>query len=342
MSDVILVTGGAGYVGSHCCKFFAAAGYTPVVYDNFSSGHPDFVKWGPLVEGDIRGFDSLSRAMSYYRPDTVMHFAALSLVGQSVVAPGDYWDVNVAGVHALLEAMRNNACDKLVFSSTCAVYGAPDIVPISERAPVAPLSPYGMSKLSAEWMMKSYDQAYGIRSARLRYFNACGGDPGGEIGEEHDPETHLIPLVLGAVSGQRGPIAVFGRDYPTKDGTAVRDYIHVNDLAQAHLAATRYLCDGNQSVSVNLGTGVGYSVADIIAAVERVTDQNVPFVDAARRDGDAPCLVASAELAAELLGWRPIHSDLDKVIADAWRWHCSANQTDLPRHEMALELIRSD
>ncbi|MGH1484020.1 MAG: UDP-glucose 4-epimerase GalE [Geminicoccales bacterium] len=342
MSDTILVTGGAGYVGSHCCKLLAAAGYTPVVYDNFSSGHLDFVKWGPLVEGDIRNVSALSQAISFYRPIAVMHFAALSLVGQSVLEPADYWDVNVNGVRTLLEAMRNNACDKIVFSSTCAVYGDPDTLPISEETPIAPLSPYGMSKHAAEMMMQSYDRAYGIRSARLRYFNACGGDPDGEIGERHDPETHLIPLVLGAVSGQRGPVTVFGRDYPTRDGTAIRDYIHVNDLALAHLAAISYLQNGHDSLAVNLGTGMGHSVADIIAAVERVTGQSVPFHDAPRRDGDPACLVASPQLAAELLGWRPIDSDLDQVIADAWHWHCSGKQTSAPHRNLNLELVDSE
>lgn len=320
-SNTIFVIGGAGYIGSHCCKLLASAGYNPVVYDNLSSGHREAVKWGPLVEGDIRDCKTLTTAMMYYQPALVMHFAALSLVGESVSLPERYWDVNVGGMRVLLEAMRSQDCDKLVFSSTCAIYGTPDQVPISESAQVNPVSPYGATKLSAEMMAESYDQAYGLRSVRLRYFNACGADPEGEIGEDHDPETHLIPLVLDAASGRRGPVSVFGRDYPTKDGTAVRDYVHVVDLARAHLLAVSYLLDGKPSIAMNLGTGDGHSVADIISAVERVTGLKVPFIDAPRRDGDPSVLVAASGRADEVFGWKPNHSDLDKVIADAWRWH---------------------
>ncbi len=321
MPDTILVTGGAGYIGSHCCKTLASAGYHPVVYDNLSSGHRDSVKWGPLVEGDIRDGEALTTAMMNYQPDAVMHFAAASLVGESVSHPERYWDVNVAGMRVLLEAMRSRNCDKLVFSSTCAIYGTPDKVPILESAPVNPASPYGATKLSAEMMAESYDQAYGMRSVRLRYFNACGADPDGEIGEKHDPETHLIPLVLDAASGRRGPVSVFGRDYPTKDGTAIRDYVHVVDLARAHLMAVSHLLERKSSLAVNLGTGVGHSVADIISAVERVTGLKVPFLDAPRRAGDPSILVAAPDRAEEVFGWKPTHSDLDQVIEDAWRWH---------------------
>lgn len=331
MSDTVFVTGGAGYVGSHCCKLLAAAGFRPVVYDDLSSGHQASVKWGPLVVGDIRDREALSRALADFQPSVIMHFAALSLVGQSVSDPERYWDVNVGGVRTLLEAMRVQGCDKLVFSSTCAIYGAPAQVPISEDTPVNPVSPYGASKLSAELMMESYDHAYGLRSVRLRYFNASGADPDGEIGEDHDPETHLIPLILDAVSGRRGPVSVFGRDYPTEDGTAVRDYIHVVDLARAHLAAMSHLLSGQPSFAANLGTGYGHSVADVMSAIERVTGQDVPYIDAPRRAGDPPCLVAAAGRAGEVLNWVPVHSDLDQVITDAWRWHCKVGEAQKMR-----------
>ena len=326
MSDSVLVTGGAGYIGSQCCKVLAAAGYEPVVYDNLSTGHREFVKWGPFIEGDTRDLDALVNAMSEWRPVAVMHFAALALVGESVTNPERYWDVNVGGVRALLEAMRATETNNLIFSSTCAIYGEPEVVPVTEAAMKAPVSPYGASKLAAEAMIDSYDLAYGLRSARLRYFNACGADPEGDIGELHDPETHLIPLVFDAMTGRRGPVSVFGRDYPTKDGTAIRDYIHVLDLANAHLAAAQYLLNGGSSTAVNLGTGRGTSVAEVIAAVERITDLTVPYIDAPRREGDPPCLVAAPELAQRCLDWQPLHSTIDRIIGDAWKWHLSTKQ----------------
>ena len=324
MSDCILVTGGAGYIGSQCCKLIAAAGYIPVVYDNFSSGHREFVKWGPFIEGDIRDFDSLAGAMSKHRPAAIMHFAALALVGESISDPERYWDVNVGGVRALLESMRSTGCDKLIFSSTCAIYGEPAVVPIVETTAKAPVSPYGASKLAAELMIESYNTAYDLRSVRLRYFNACGADPNGDIGEAHATETHLIPLILNAVTGHCGPVSVFGRDYPTRDGTAVRDYVHVSDLARAHLAAFQYLLDSKSSTALNLGTGQGTSVAEVIAAVEQVTDLKVPFIDTARRAGDPPCLVAKPDRAQRLLDWHPTRSAIEDVIEDAWNWHLSS------------------
>lgn len=328
MSDRILVTGGAGYIGSQCCKILAAAGYEPVVYDDLSNGHRDFVKWGPLIEGDIRDSGALANAMSDWRPIAVMHFAALALVAESVTNPERYWDVNVGGVRALLEAMRSTETDKLIFSSTCAIYGEPEAVPIVEATAKAPVSPYGASKLAAEAMIESYDLAYGIRSVCLRYFNACGADPDGDIGELHDPETHLIPLILDALIGRRDPISVFGRDYPTRDGTAVRDYIHVLDLARAHLAAARYLLNGGSSTAINLGTGRGTSVAEIITAAERITGLTVPYIDAPRREGDPPCLVAAPDFAQRSLDWQPLHSTIDRVIVDAWHWHLSTQPTE--------------
>jgi UDP-arabinose 4-epimerase len=323
MTKTVLVTGGAGYIGSHCCKVLASAGYHPVVYDDLSTGHRDLVKWGPLVEGDIRDRSKLADCLATHRPALVMHFAALALVGESVTQPERYWDVNVGGVFALLETMRATGCDKLVFSSSCAVYGEPDAMPIDEQATKSPVNPYGASKLTAEWMMESFDRAHGLKSVRLRYFNACGADPDGEIGEDHSPETHLIPLVLEVAHGQRESISIFGTDYPTPDGTAVRDYIHVLDLAAAHLAAAEHLLGGGKTAAVNLGTGEGVSVADVIGTVERVTGRKVAAVSGPRRAGDPPRLVANPALAESLLGWKARRSGLETAIADAWAWHQS-------------------
>ena len=321
MTQTVLVTGGAGYIGSHCCKLLASAGYRPVVYDDLSTGHRDFVKWGPLVEGDIRDRGKLADVLAAHRPALVMHFAALALVGDSVVQPERYWDVNVGGVFALLEAMRATGCDKLVFSSSCAVYGEPEAMPIDEQTTKVPVNPYGASKLTAEWMMESFDRAHGLKSVRLRYFNACGADPEGEIGEDHSPETHLIPLILDVALGRSESISIFGTDYPTPDGTAVRDYIHVLDLAAAHLAAAEHLLAGGKTTAVNLGTGAGASVAEVIGAVERVTGCKIAKVSGPRRAGDPPRLVANPVLAESLLGWRVQRSALETAIADAWAWH---------------------
>jgi UDP-arabinose 4-epimerase len=321
MTETVLVTGGARYIGSHCCKLLAWAGYRPVVYGDLSTGHRDFVKWGPLVEGDIRDRLKLIDAIATHRLALVMHFAALALVGDSVAQPQRYWDVNVGGVFALLEAMRATDCGKLVFSSSCAVYGEPQSMPIDEKTTKAPANPYGASKLTAEWMMESFDQAHGLKSVRLRYFNACGADPDGEIGEDHSPETHLIPLVLDVALGRRESLSIFGTDYPTPDGTAVRDYIHVLDLAAAHLAATEHLIGGGKTAAVNLGTGKGASVAEVVGAVERVTGHKITTVSGPRRVGDSPRLVANPALAESLLGWKARHSALETAMADAWAWH---------------------
>jgi UDP-glucose-4-epimerase GalE len=250
-----------------------------------------------------------------------MHFAALSLVGESLTQPERYWDVNVGGVFALLEAMRATGCDKLVFSSSCAVYGEPQSMTIDEQTTKAPVNPYGASKLTAEWMMESYDRAHGLKSIRLRYFNACGADPEGEIGEDHAIETHLIPLVLDVALGRRQNISIFGTDYPTPDGTAVRDYIHVLDLAAAHLAAAEHLLGGAKTAAVNLGTGEGASVGEVIDAVERVTGRKIAAVSGPRRDGDPPRLVANPARAESLLGWKAQRPALEAAIADAWAWH---------------------
>ena len=317
----ILVTGGAGYIGSHCCAALAAAGFEPVVYDDLSTGHAEFVRWGPRVEGDIRDEPALRAAMRTHRPEAVMHFAALALVGESMTDPDRYRDVNVGGTQALLRAMRAEGLDHLVFSSTCAVYGEPDVVPISESEALDPVNPYGATKLACERMMDDFDAAHGLRSVRLRYFNAAGADPEARIGEWHDPETHLLPLVIEAALGRRAAIDIFGTDYATPDGTAVRDYVHVVDLAAAHLAALRYLLEGGATAAVNLGTGDGASVEDVVRAVEVIAGRPVARRLCPRRPGDPPRLVAAPGMARDLLGWRPERSDLATIVADALRWH---------------------
>jgi UDP-glucose-4-epimerase GalE len=318
----ILVAGGAGYIGSHCCKALAGAGFEPVVYDNLSTGHREFVKWGPLVEGDIRDGERLRAVMRDVRPAAVMHFAALALVGESMTDPRAYYDVNLAGGLRLLEAMLAEKIDRIVFSSTCAVYGVPDEVPIAEDAVERPINPYGASKLAFERMLGDFERAYGLRSARMRYFNAAGADPAGEIGEWHESETHLLPLVIEAALGRRPPLRIFGADYPTSDGTAIRDYIHVEDLAAAHLRAAEHLIGGGKSETLNLGTGKGASIYEVVAAVERVGGCRVPVECGDRRPGDPPNLVADPARAASTLGWRAT-KDLGDIVADAWRWHTS-------------------
>jgi UDP-glucose-4-epimerase GalE len=314
--DTVLVTGGAGYIGSHACKALAAAGYLPLTYDNLERGHRPAVKWGPLVEGDILDGERLCAVMAEFRPVAVMHFAALAYVGESVEQPALYYRNNVAGSLTLAEAAVAAGIDAFVFSSTCATYGVPAGMPITEDAPQQPINPYGRSKLMVEQMLADLP----LRSVSLRYFNAAGADPDGETGEVHDPETHLIPLVLDAAAGIRPAITVFGTDYPTPDGTCVRDYVHVGDLADAHVRALRHLLDGGASAAINLGTGSGASVAQVIAAVEAVTGHPVPVVQGPRRPGDPPELVAGGARAERLLGWRPRRSALETIIADAWAW----------------------
>lgn len=316
----ILVTGGAGYIGSHCCKALAKEGHEPVVFDNFVTGHREAVRWGPLIEGDLRNADMISDAMRSLRPDAVLHFAALALVGESVALPERYYATNVLGSLNLLQAMRGAGVDRLVFSSTCAVYGEPDRVPMTEDLPRRPINPYGSTKLACEMMMEDFGAAHRIRSVRLRYFNAAGADPAAEIGERHDPESHLIPLVLDAALGRRPVIAIFGTDYPTSDGSAVRDYIHVMDLADAHLAALRHLIEGGSSAALNLGRGSGASVREVIRTVEEVTGRSVPVEEAPRRSGDPPVLVADPARAERLLNWRA-EKELVTMVEDAWRWH---------------------
>jgi UDP-arabinose 4-epimerase len=317
----ILVIGGAGYIGSQCCKCLRAAGFEPVVFDNFSTGHREFVKWGPWVEGDILDIALLEPVLRQYRPAAVVHFAALALIGESVAEPSKYWRVNVAGVLSLLEAMRSAHVDKLVFSSTCAVYGEPSVTPIRESAQKNPVNPYGATKFAAECMMDHFSDAYGLRSVRLRYFNAAGADPDLAVGEDRASETHLIPLTLDAALRRRPSIEVFGCDYPTPDGTAIRDYIHVVDLANAHVQAVDYLLSGGDTIAVNLGTGKGASVAEVISVAERVVGRSIARAQKARRPGDPAILVADPKKAADVFGWRPQRSDLGMIINDAWAWH---------------------
>ena len=316
----VVVTGGAGYVGSHVCKELARQGYEPVTYDNLSRGHRGAVRWGPLEVGDLLDEQRLREVLERYRPGGVLHFAALAYVGESVGDPASYYRNNVYGTLCLLDAMRAHGIDQLVFSSTCAVYGTPEIMPISESSALAPINPYGASKLAVERILVDYDAAYGLRSVSLRYFNAAGADLECEIGERHEPETHAIPLLLRAAVGGP-PFRIFGTDYPTADGSAVRDYIHVSDLATAHVAALKYLAAGRPTTQVNLGTGNGTSVLELVDVVARVTERSVPTARSARRAGDPPVLVAQADRAQALLGWQARYSSIQQIVASAWRWH---------------------
>lgn len=315
-----MVTGGAGYVGSHCCKAFAARGWRVVVYDNLSRGWREHVKWGDLIEGDILDATALNAAISSLRPDAVAHFAALAYVGESIEAPAEYYRVNTTGMLNLLDATRAAGVDKVLFSSSCATYGAPDRLPIDELTSQVPINPYGWSKLTAERMMEAYGAAYGIRSIALRYFNAAGDDAELETGERHEPETHMIPLAI--MAAQSGAVfRINGDDFETRDGTAVRDYVHVTDLADAHCRALDYLMAGGASDAFNLGTGSGMSVAEILDAIERVSGTRIARQIAPRRPGDPAALVASADKARRVLGWEPSHSGIDEIISSAWRWH---------------------
>lgn len=316
----ILVTGGAGYVGSHVAKALSAAGFTPVTVDNLERGHAEAVKWGPLEKVDLLDVDGLHDVFARYAPVAVLHFAAYAYVGESMTDPYRYYRNNVGGTLNLLEAMSRADCNHMVFSSTCATYGLPDAVPISEDTPQNPVNPYGQSKLMVEHILAGADTSYGLRHVALRYFNAAGADPDGEIGELHDPETHLIPLVLQTAAGTLSEISIFGDDYDTPDGTCIRDYIHVFDLATAHVLALRWLLDDNPSRYFNLGNGHGSSVLDVIKTAEKVTNRKVPYRVVGRRPGDPPILVADASRAMNDLGWAPRHGNLDTIISDAWNW----------------------
>lgn len=318
----ILVTGGAGYIGSHACKALSRAGYLPVAYDNLVHGHEWAAKWGPLERGDILDEARLEEVMSRHRPRAVMHFAAFAYVGESVSEPAKYYRNNVAGSLALLESCRRKGIDRFVFSSTCATYGVPDALPIHEETPQRPINPYGASKLMVERVLADFGAAYGLRSVALRYFNAAGADPDGEIGEDHAPEPHIIPLVLDAAAGKRESISIFGDDYDTPDGTCIRDFIHVTDLADAHVKALQKLEGGGlQRAAHNLGTGSGVSVLQLIRAAERVTGKAIKVTHGPRRPGDPPELVADASAARAELGWIPVMSDVDTILRTAWEWH---------------------
>jgi UDP-arabinose 4-epimerase len=320
MSKAVLVTGGAGYIGAHACKALAKAGYQPIAYDDLSHGHREAVRWGPLVVGDIADGARLDETFARYKPVAVMHFAGYIAAGESVADPALYFRINVAGSFGLLDAVRRAGNPPLVFSSSAAVYGLSAKMPIAEDAPLNPANPYGETKLMIERALHWLDRAHGLRHIALRYFNAAGADPDGEIGERHDPETHLIPLVLDAVAGRCGPVAIYGTDYPTPDGTAIRDYIHVQDLAEAHVRALDYLFAGGASMALNLGTGIGHSVREVVHAAERVTGRAVPQREAPRRPGDPPVLVADPSRARAVLRWQPALPELDAMIAAAWQW----------------------
>ena len=316
----ILVTGGAGYIGSHACKRLAEAGYEPVCFDNFSTGWREAATFGPVIEGDLRAPDDIARALAEARPAAVMHFAALSLVGESVAEPERYWRNNVGGTLNLLAGMRDAGVGALVFSSTAATYGEPDVALIAEDAPQRPTNPYGATKLAVERMIADFGAAYGLRAAIFRYFNVAGADPMARIGEHHVPETHLVPLVLDAAAGARDAIVIHGEDYPTEDGTCVRDYVHVEDLVEAHLLGLRRLLGGGAPIVANLGIGRGFSVREVIERACEVTGIDIPRRVGPRRPGDPARLVCDGSHARAALGWTPARSDLAAMIADAWAW----------------------
>ena len=315
----ILVTGGAGYIGSHTCKALAAKGFEPIVYDNLSRGNRWAVKWGPLEEGDIADTARLRAVFEQYRPAALMHFAAYAYVGESVENPLLYYRNNIGGSASLLQALVDFQTIPVVFSSTCSTYGVPEIIPIPENHPQFPINPYGFSKLVVERMLADLDATHGLRSISLRYFNATGADPDREIGEAHNPETHLIPRVL-AAARDGNPVHIFGNDYDTADGTCVRDYIHVVDIADAHVRALDYLTRGGTSCALNLANARGYSVKEVVATAERVCGKLIRVEAAPRRTGDASVLIGAAERARTLLGWKPASSELETQIADTWNW----------------------
>lgn len=318
----ILVTGGAGYIGSHTCKTLRAEGFEPVVFDNLSTGHRELVKWGPLVEGDILDKAAIGRALETWKPQAVVHFAGSAYVGESVYEPAKYYRNNVVGSLTLAQCLVDAKIDKFVFSSSCATYGVPQFVPIAEDSPQQPINPYGRTKLIVERMLDEFDVAYGLRSICLRYFNACGADADGETGEIHDPEPHLIPRAMFAALGDIKDFQIYGSDYPTPDGSPIRDYIHVNDLAAGHVSAVRRLLGGAPSGKFNLGIGQGYSVKEVIAEIERITGRPVPHSVGPRRAGDPPSLIADAGRARQVLDFQPRWSNLQTIVDTAWRWHC--------------------
>ncbi|WP_407493960.1 UDP-glucose 4-epimerase GalE [Pseudooceanicola sp. MF1-13] len=319
--DKVLVTGGAGYIGSHACKALRAAGFEPVTYDNLITGWEDAVQFGPFERGDLLDRARLDQVFATHAPVAVMHFAALSQVGESMQKPGLYWQNNVEGSRNLIEAAVDAGCRNFVFSSTCATYGDQDGVVLDEDSVQLPINAYGASKRAIEDMLRDFGAAYGLRHVIFRYFNVAGGDPDGEIGEFHRPETHLIPLMLDAIDGKRDALTIFGTDYDTPDGTCIRDYVHVCDLVDAHVLGLKWLIDGRESRVFNLGTGSGFSVREVIEHSRAVTNKAVPYTEGPRRPGDCTKLVSGSTRAEAELGWTPTRSTLDQMIADAWRWH---------------------
>lgn len=313
----VLITGGAGFIGSHTAKLLKSRGLEPVVYDNLSTGHRQSVRFGPFIQADILDTMLLTETILRYTPVAVIHFAASAYVGESVEDPAKYYHNNVCGTLSLLDACRETGLDKIIFSSSCATYGIPAHLPIVETMAQKPINPYGQTKLMAEHMLRDYAAAFGQHYVALRYFNACGADPEGELGEWHEPETHLIPRALLAAAGKIAQLEIFGDDYETEDGTCIRDYIHVSDLAQAHVLAYEYLAAGGDNLAVNLGTGRGSSIRQILGAIDRVTGHSVPVAIHPRRAGDPPVLYADPALARRTLGFKPQYSDLDTIVRTA-------------------------
>lgn len=318
---MILIVGGAGYVGSHTNKLLHQKGYKTVVFDNLIYGHKEFAKWGEFFLGDLSNTEQIRLCFQKFPIEAVMHFSAFAYVGESVTNPAKYYINNVANTLNLLETMREYGVKCFIFSSTCATYGEPVEIPITENHPQKPITPYGKSKLMVEEILKDYDRAYGMKHINLRYFNAAGADPEGEIGERHNPETHLIPLTIYAALGVTDSIKIYGTDYPTKDGTCIRDYIHVADLADAHMKAFEYVESTNKSDSFNLGNDIGHSVWDIINTTRKVSNGEFKVIESERRTGDPAVLISSSQKAKKILGWNPKYADIDTIIETAWNWH---------------------
>jgi len=317
----VLVTGGAGYIGSHACKVLAQSGYVPVTYDNLSTGWKDAVKFGPFERGDLNDRENLDRVFQQYKPVAVMHFAAFSQVGEAMEQPGKYWRNNVLGSLTLIEAAAENGCLDFVFSSTCATYGDQDNVVLDEYSIQKPTNAYGASKRAIEDILTDFGHSHGLNSVVFRYFNVAGADPDGEVGEFHQPETHLVPIILEVIQGKRPSLTIFGDDYDTPDGTCIRDYVHVMDLVDAHVLGLKWLADKKGSRVFNLGTGNGFSVREVVDSSSQITNQKVTTVDGSRRAGDCTKLVSGSSRAKEELGWNPTRSNLKTMISDAWRWH---------------------
>lgn len=318
---MILIVGGAGYIGSHLNKEINKRGYETVIFDNLSYGHEEFVKWGTFERGDLGNIDDIKSILNKYPIEAVMHFAAFAYVGESVKDPQKYYLNNVKNTLNLLQAMLEENVKQFIFSSTCATYGNPVEIPITENHPQNPINPYGRGKLIVEQILKDYSAAYGLNYASLRYFNAAGADPDGDVGELHDPETHLIPLILDVAAGKRENVKIFGTDYDTPDGTCIRDYIHVTDLADAHILALKYLQDNQKSDVFNLGNGNGFSVKEVIETAREITGNEIKAVEAERRQGDPPILIGSSHKAKEVLKWKPKYGDLSQIVETAWNWH---------------------